>query len=309
MAREQELKLAVAQASWPVITAWLEEGGAQRLPMRALRNTYFDTPDGQLNRQRIALRIRQHGEDYIQTLKTKGTATRGLHDRQEWDWPLEEFRLDTAALKESPIKTIVERDFLQSVFSTDFERSAWLWQEGDRVIEYALDKGEVRSGNARAAISEVELELKGGDAAALTEQATALSRICPVFLSPVSKAEQGYFIAGLHQPVPVALAGVEDPERNLDAWLAALGYFALTGRGEFLQQAGVALERLWEGCRLGAELLPEHRSAPDQQLAPEQWSLLLQTHSELRPGTPDEVLSQLLDNPIMGQCQLALVSQ
>ena len=303
MAREQELKLTVAQADWAVISAWLEKSGAEPLPMQVLCNTYFDTADGQLNRQRIALRVRQHGEEYVQTLKTKGTATRGLHDRHEWDWPLETRHLDIDVLEKSPIKSIVERQPLQPVFSTDFNRNAWLWCEGDQAIEFALDRGEVRAGSARRAISEVELELKAGTTQALMEQAEALSRICPVFLNPISKAEQGYFIAGLYRPAPAQRAGAEnpkdlkkDPEKDLDVWLAAMGHFALTGHGEYLQQAVAAAERLREGSRSG------------KSLSPEQWSLMYQAHSELSPGTPDEVIAQLLEKPIIGQCQLALVS-
>ncbi|HCL37363.1 MAG TPA: CYTH domain-containing protein, partial [Marinobacter hydrocarbonoclasticus] len=35
-----------------------------------------------------ALRVRQAGDRYIQTLKTQGEFVNGAHRRQEWEWDL-----------------------------------------------------------------------------------------------------------------------------------------------------------------------------------------------------------------------------
>ena len=77
MAREVELKLCLAQDQVEVL---------QRLPLladeaenrgrRALHNQYFDTPDRALAAQRVALRIRDQDGRHIQTLKTRGAASR-----------------------------------------------------------------------------------------------------------------------------------------------------------------------------------------------------------------------------------------
>lgn len=290
MAREQEVKLSVLGENWAAIEEWLALSAAAPVAAESLRNTYFDTADGLLNQQRIALRIRQAGGSWTQTLKTKGATARGVHDRQEWDWPVGGLALDFAALSDSPIARIAEQGALQPVFSTDFERKTWLWRDGSDEIEVALDSGVVRVGVQQAALFEVELELKGGSAQKLMEQAQSLSQRCAVFLNPVSKAEQGYWMAGLYQP---STAGLAD-EQLLDAWFRALGYFWLTGRAEFLSCA--------------TESLAHMRSDTNVQslLDPQRWRTLETFHSGLAASSAEDVRAQLLAEPVLGQCQLAL---
>lgn len=301
MAREQELKLAVGEFSWPLIQEWLSESGAEALPAQTLRNTYFDTTDAKLNRQRAALRIRQSDEGIVQTLKTKGTASQGLHDRQEWDWPLKRPELDCAALAGSAVGDLAGREALHPVFTTDFERQAWLWRNGGNTIEFALDTGRVSCGKGDTPISEVELELKGGDPSVLVVQGERLSRACPVFLNTVSKAEQGYFLAGLYHPMPKEVPREASFAQFLDAWFQALGLYALTGKQPFLEQARAAVRRLSETQSQDTDLSAGHR------LTSEQWSRLVKHHDGLEPAAPEQVREQLLRNPLLGQCQLKLV--
>lgn len=298
MAREQELKLAVAESSWPGIHDWLKGLEAVPVPRQWLSNTYYDTPGADLNRQRVALRVRRSDTEIVQTLKTKGSAVNGVHDRQEWDWPLSVPELDKALLQDTPVGELVAREPLNPVFTTNFERRAWLWQGDDQEIEIACDRGEAASGNAQVGISEVELELKVGRVSGLVEQAQALSRICPVFLNPVSKAEQGYFLGGLFQPVPVELPAAASRSKVIDAWFQALGYFALTGQGIFLRQAVVALERL---------VLAQSLPAPLP--TPEAFAELLSYLRTFTPGTPAQARAQLTCYPLLGQLQLALVAE
>ncbi|MAL99584.1 MAG: adenylate cyclase [Alteromonadaceae bacterium] len=290
MAREQEVKLSVLGENWAAIEGWLALSAAAPVATDTLRNTYFDTADGLLNQQRIALRIRQADGSWTQTLKTKGATARGVHDRQEWDWPVSGLALDFAALGSSPIARIAEQGALQPVFSTDFERKTWLWRDGDDEVEVALDRGAVRAGVQQAPLFEVELELKGGSALRLMEQAQSLGERCAVFLNPVSKAEQGYWLAGLYQP-PTAVVKDEPP---LDVWFRALGYFWLTGRAEFLSCATESLARVREDTDM------------QSLLDPQRWRLLETFLSGLVAGTPEDVRAQLLAEPVLGQCQLAL---
>lgn len=308
MAREQEIKLSVGAASWPEIEDWLENIGASPQPAKSLQNTYFDTSDCQLNRRKIALRIRHDGERYIQTLKTKGAATRGLHDRQEWEWPLSTPQLDTEVLRETPVGQVLAQAQLRPFFSTDFVRTAWLWQEGSQTVEFALDEGEVLSGGNLTGIREVELELKGGAISTLLSLADTLSRLCPVFVDTVSKAEKGYFLAGINRPAPADLYASTSWDDSLDAWLVGLSLLALTGRGEFLQQAMTALELLRKSDCQSVGAPGEAPQAQRRKLTPEQWQALGEIHANLIPGAPDKVLSQLLGNPIVGQCQLQLIA-
>lgn len=61
-------------------------------------------------------------------------------------------------------------------------------------IAVAIDQGEIRSADGGAAepISEIELELKRGDPAALYDLALQLLKIAEVRLETRSKAERGY---------------------------------------------------------------------------------------------------------------------
>ena len=87
MANEIELKLKVIEKG--DITKKLQDifPGISLEP-KELINIYFDTRDFKLNQERIALRIRNKGGQYIQTLKTKGVSVNGLRQRGEWEWPL-----------------------------------------------------------------------------------------------------------------------------------------------------------------------------------------------------------------------------
>jgi len=70
----------------------------------------------------------------------------------------------------------------------------------------------------------VELELKDGDASRLTYWAQKLSDAVPVFLNLISKAEQGYYLAGLHQP-----GALEESADARTRFLHGLSVFWLTG--------------------------------------------------------------------------------
>ena len=73
-------------------------------------------------------------------------------------------------------------------------------EQAESVIEVALDSGEVVAGKQARPLHEVEFELKAGEPTALLENARALAQAVPVFLNLVSKAEQGYYLAGIYRP-------------------------------------------------------------------------------------------------------------
>ncbi|MFO7993561.1 MAG: CYTH domain-containing protein, partial [Marinobacter sp.] len=59
MAQELEIKLSVAQSDLDRAVAWLlGQPNTRESDTLQLGNTYYDTPAGDLNRQKIALRIR-----------------------------------------------------------------------------------------------------------------------------------------------------------------------------------------------------------------------------------------------------------
>lgn len=202
---ETELKLSVSEANLEAAHRWLLEQGARATgaPL-SLRNRYFDTPDGRLNRDRVALRLRETGDQVIQTLKTRGHMQAGAMEREEWEWNLHEASLDLGLLEDTPLAGHPALSELVHCFDTDFERRVLdLSETSDdgavTEIECALDRGVIRAGDAEVPLLEVELELKSGDARALGRVAHAMVSGVPALLNGISKAEQGYCLAGIHR--------------------------------------------------------------------------------------------------------------
>ncbi|AHI32778.1 MULTISPECIES: CYTH domain-containing protein [Marinobacter] len=228
MAQELEIKLSVAQPDLDRVVDWLlgqpntyESGTLQ------LGNTYYDTPDGDLNRQKIALRIRKLGDRHIQTLKTRGEFVDGAHRRQEWEWPLIGTTLNMGLIADTPVGQSVNLARLQPVFETNFQRRVVMIEQGESLVEVAIDSGEIVADGQSRPLSEVEFELKAGDASLLLAWARRLADEVPVFLNLVSKAEQGYYLAGLYHPVSKA---EQNAELSVNEFLFLLSVSWLTGQ-------------------------------------------------------------------------------
>ena len=78
------------------------------------------------------------------------------------------------------------------VFETRVHRTIGPVRRNGSRIEVALDEGEIRAGRRSAPISEVELELKGGDAGEVFELARELGKHVSVKLALNSKSQRGY---------------------------------------------------------------------------------------------------------------------
>ena len=206
MAVELEIKLTLTEANLVRAASWLAiQNGVESLGSRTLRNRYYDTPEGSLNERRIALRLRQQDDQFIQTLKTKGEFSAGAHRRNEWEWSLSEAVLDTGLLAETPLAGDAALDALHPVFETNFERQVFMIHRNGTSIEVAVDNGAILAGDRVRPLHEVEFELKSGDPDELLRCALELAEAVPVFLNLVSKAEQGYLLAGRYLPeIPLA---------------------------------------------------------------------------------------------------------
>ncbi|MFT7371655.1 MAG: inorganic triphosphatase YgiF [Oleiphilaceae bacterium] len=165
----------------------------QKLLKYKLENAYYDSPDLQLNKEKIALRIRKKGNRYIQTLKTKGQSVNGLSKRGEWEWDLTQpkLNLDYLAQCDAWPKTVNTRQ-LNKVFETNFTRHQveFTWKEA--TIELALDQGEITSHGSKASINELELELVSGNENDLHLLYEELQKYMTLQPSDISKAERGY---------------------------------------------------------------------------------------------------------------------
>jgi inorganic triphosphatase YgiF len=211
MNHEIELKLRLNARELPLLEKALASPQFISEPTLKLLNRYFDTPQMGLSQGGAALRIRQQGkvnvkggdsdERIIQTLKTRGTSSAGLHQRMEWDWPLTKIELDLGLIQNGDannhLSPTLSLAAITPLFTTDFQRKVWMYQEGDTLIELVLDQGEVSTDEHRIDLLELELELKQGQPAVLFQVAQQIADQCPVLMSDISKAERGYGLLAL----------------------------------------------------------------------------------------------------------------
>ncbi|MEO7404967.1 MAG: CHAD domain-containing protein [Burkholderiales bacterium] len=211
MAQEIELKLGFpaeqrrALERHPVLAA-VKVGRARH---RELYSAYFDTPDEQLREAKAALRLRRDGGQWTQTMKTAGRVVGGMDVREELDWPVHRGVLDTEALASQPLFAAgggraIDTKRLRQAFVTRFLRTAFDVTLADgSVAEVAIDTGLIEAGRRSVPLSELEIELKGGEPIALIDLALALSADFPLRLIRASKAERGYALGRRNGNGPV----------------------------------------------------------------------------------------------------------
>ncbi|MBV6751221.1 CYTH domain-containing protein [Pseudomonas chlororaphis] len=245
MQKETEIKLRVSRETLAALREHplLKKRNKSGWERRELTNQYFDTPERDLAKAKVALRLRRDGEEVIQTLKTRGQSVAGLSERNEYDWHLAKAKLDVKKLDgECWPEALAELDkkTLKPIFTTDFvrERAEIAWGRGKAkvVIEAALDLGFVIAGKQKEEICELELELREGDPAALLELAAELAEKLALMPCDISKAERGYRLFdansySLSLPAPQLTA-----EMPLDDAFAALGWHLLASSQRLAEQ-------------------------------------------------------------------------
>lgn len=165
----------------------------------AMVNIYFDTAELDLNRNKVALRIRQKQGRFIQTLKTQGQVVDGLHQRGEWEWELENAQLDEHCLKAcSAWPSHIDVTSLRPLFQSNFERRFALLEWAGAEVELALDsgaitvQGECKNKVLSEPIHEVEVELVSGASSGVLELGRVLQSELGLEVYDQSKAERGY---------------------------------------------------------------------------------------------------------------------
>jgi triphosphatase len=205
LAEEVELKFAIPESDAKTVQKHLALRRARgaRAARKHLRSVYYDTPDLALRRRGIGLRVRRVDGGWVQTVKCDGGGTAA---RLECEHEIAGERPDLTCVKEAGLQDLFsEIDApaqLRPVFATDIDRTAWQVRHRGAAIECALDVGEIRAGNKRQPIRELELELKGGTAAGLFEAAESLSRQLGLRLEWESKGQRGYALATGVAPTP-----------------------------------------------------------------------------------------------------------
>jgi inorganic triphosphatase YgiF len=245
MYKETEIKLRVSRETLAALREHplLKKRNKSGWERRELFNQYFDTPTRELAQARVALRLRRDGEQYIQTLKTRGQSVAGLSERNEWDWYLAKPKLYVKQLSDEcwPASLAgLDKKTLKPIFTTDFvrERAEIAWGRGKAkvVIEAALDLGKVVADGQEEEICELELELRQGEPQALLELAIELAASLPLMPCDISKAERGYrlFDAKGYNLVPPAPE--LDAEQALDDAFAACALHLLGASQRLAEQ-------------------------------------------------------------------------
>ena len=190
---EIELKLEYERAHRDRLAGSALLGG-QGTERKNLIATYFDTPDLRVYSAGYAVRIRKDGEDQIQTVKASASTAGALFMRGEWERPIDEAKpiLDESAGPLARCLDAVTLGQVEPIFTSDVERLSGMIEHAGTTIEYSIDSGEVRAGQRRAALSEIELELKTGSPQMLFDLARSLNEEVPLRLGVRSKSGRGY---------------------------------------------------------------------------------------------------------------------
>lgn len=196
-ARELELKLetdadaAEALGLHPLL---------KDVPSRARRavSIYYDTRDAALRAAGLTLRVRQVDGRHVQTLKGSRKGAAGLHDRTEWEWPVDGPEPDAGLAAGTPLAGLLagSADALRAAFRTIIIRRSWEVDHQGGRIEVIHDRARVIADGRRQSFAEVELELLGGRQDALFAMARALHASVPLRLGVLTKSDRGRLMLG-----------------------------------------------------------------------------------------------------------------
>lgn len=204
---EIELKLALVSGKLEKARDVL---GRARFRRTSIDDVYFDTPDRDLRRRGLVLRLRRDGERWLQTLKAAPTQQALVPVRGEWEVPLPAGRkvpsLDLERFDIAPLRVLMraglDASALAPVFRSRVTRRRGTLTHGSSEVEVALDSGQLQArgagGRRRQRVAELEVELKSGKPEDVIDIATDLVRHASgITLVPSlrSKAERGYALA------------------------------------------------------------------------------------------------------------------
>ncbi len=258
---EIELKLKVPEGSASKLSRHpLLKGESKTVK---LSSVYYDTPSLDLKTKGVALRLRKSAGKWVQTVKGGGGVVAGVHTRHEWDLPLPKNALDLTRFEDPFLVDLFSdpeiRHRLAPVFSTEFSRKLLLLEYSGSSIECSFDRGSILSGEKVESISELELELKSGEPAALYDLALELLESIPLEIETVSKAGRGYslFLGAESRRVkkaenPAIVAGMSVREAFLEIVQNCLIQVQENAKGmlageedpEFLHQMRVGVRRM-----------------------------------------------------------------
>ena len=200
MSQEIEIRFAAPERELRRIARASKLHGFQigRARTKRLKTTYYDTPGLSFSKEGFSLRVRENGRGFVQTLKDQNLGAL-VSQRHEYECAIPTADPDLDLISEpvlrDRLKGLVEGGAMKPVIETEIQRTTRSVKNiaGDE-IELAVDRGEIRTlvnGHAPLPVSELELELKQGEPAALYDVARRLSRDNPLTVHTESKSARG----------------------------------------------------------------------------------------------------------------------
>jgi inorganic triphosphatase YgiF len=190
---EQELKFYVPESSRAKLEQALRRGAVTQTRLRAL---YFDNPLRELASQKIALRLRLEGQQWVQTLKMPGDK---LISRLEFNHERSVPELDLSVYKGTQAANVFD-DLTQPLlirFDTQVLRTLRLQRVPGGSVEIAFDQGYIQAGALQLPVQELEVELKRGTLTELLGCAKKWQHNHALVLDLRSKSERGDRLATL----------------------------------------------------------------------------------------------------------------
>jgi inorganic triphosphatase YgiF len=211
---------------------------------------------------------------YIQTLKSNGSASLDAVRPDEWEDVIAGSQPDPTAPESGPrLCSVVNGNELHPLFRIIVRRTVVeIEANASTRIEASFDEGEICGidSDMKEALTEVELELKSGDPAALYDVALRLLEVAPLRIEMRSKVERGYqqlevnghLIATTHAK-PIIL----DRKMTVEVALQRIGRVsiahhlqnipaALASQTEAVHQMRVAVRRLRSALSVAKPILP-----------------------------------------------------
>ena len=231
---ELELKFAVPSYQQSILRKNIDTKTAQQQRLSAY---YFDTPNQDLAKKGIALRIRFEDSQWVQTLKTAGDGVAkrvelntvlsltGMPDTLDVSSLVPDISLITEPTVVAQLTNIMPLDQLAQALTvqyfTDVQRISRQIKKNNSRIEIAYDIGKVGIGRlnsqkpannhglTQSDIHEIEFELLEGDPRDLIDIAKTWCKKYKLYLSTVTKAQRGSLLLAnkqFAQPVKADLA-------------------------------------------------------------------------------------------------------
>jgi triphosphatase len=256
--REVELKFYLPEGSRVMLESYPALAAAA-VQHSHLVSTYFDTPDRVLYQSGLTLRVRRNGEVRTQTVKSRADGHGVAASRGEREWPIGLDTPDVAWLEETKFLAgvaVAIKDRLRPQFITNIRRTTRLVHlDGGATVEVAFDEGDIEAGPAHEPVSELEIELEGGDVGPLYRLGAALLSRAPLWLISESKASRGWRLLsgqneGAHLARPLKIKQKLSADLGFrQIFAATLGHLVsnigptIRGDPEGLHQARIAIRQ------------------------------------------------------------------